>query len=386
MELVKSVANSMDEMITFTVDYPSNHKSQRLPVLDVKASVNELKGNCIEYEIFEKPTKNKKVIASDSALPAKQIRTILTQEGLRRLRNTSISLGKDAQTKYMNEYMIKLKNSGFKAKFRKEIVASSYNAFEKMLSDDKSGKKPLFRGKNWNKETRKVEKENKRKNWYKFKNKDGIVYSTVLFVPVTKGGKLAKELQRREEEINRFSKYRIKIIEDGGVKLKDMLIVKNPFQNNKCEEKSTCFLCKSEKSENPKIPCNSNNVGYQVNCDTCEARGQMKVYEGETGRSARLRGGEHLAGLRLKRRTNFLFKHKENDHKNEEMHISMKITKRYKDPLSRQANEAVRISNRNKNEILNSKSEFHHPPLTRITVERDNPVRNNGCDNITTKP
>ena len=89
----------------------------------------------------------------------------------------------------------------------------------------------------------------------------------------------------------------------------------------------------------------------------------MKVYEGETGRSARLRGSEHLAGFRLKRKTNFLFKQKEDDHKNEEMQISMKITKRYKDPLSRQANEAVRISGRKNTEILNSKSECHHPQL-----------------------
>ena len=48
----------------------------------------------------------------------------------------------------------------------------------------------------------------------------------------------------------------------------------------------------------------------------------------------------------------------------------MKITKKIQEPLSRQANEAVRISNRNNHALLNSKNEFNHPPITRISVER----------------
>ena len=48
----------------------------------------------------------------------------------------------------------------------------------------------------------------------------------------------------------------------------------------------------------------------------------------------------------------------------------MQITKKFKDPLTRQANEGVRINNRNKIELLNSKTEFNHPPIPRITVER----------------
>ena len=53
------------------------------------------------------------------------------------------------------------------------------------------------------------------------------------------------------------------------------------------------------------------------------------------------------------------------------MKVKESITQRFKDPLTRQANEAVRITNRNKIELLNSKNEFNHPPITRITVERN---------------
>ena len=122
-------------------------------------------------------------------------------------------------------------------------------------------------------------------------------------------------------------------------------------------------------------------------CDTCECRGKTRVYEGETGRSARIRGDEHLAALKKQKNDSVLFKHKENEHTNEEMRISMRITKRFKDPLSRQGNEAVRISSRSKTDLLNSKSEFHHPPITRVTVEKNQKFwKKNGCELKTTLP
>ena len=52
-------------------------------------------------------------------------------------------------------------------------------------------------------------------------------------------------------------------------------------------------------------------------------------------------GDEHLAAL--KKHDSVLWKHKENEHKNKVMRISMRSTKRFKDPHSRQGNEAVRI-------------------------------------------
>ena len=53
----------------------------------------------------------------------------------------------------------------------------------------------------------------------------------------------------------------------------------------------------------------------------------------------------------------------------------MEITQNFKDALTRQANEAVRIYSRPDNELLNSKSEFNHPPLARIVVERKTGLR-----------
>ena len=180
---------------------------------------------------------------------------------------------------------------------------------------------------------------------------------------------MAKELKKREEEINKNSKERIKIVEGGGTKMKDILVVKNPFPSTACEKKK-CLLC-SNISNKVKIPCNSNNVGYRLVCETCQDRGLQRIYEGETARSARIRGAEHLSNFRSGREDSPLFKHKQRDHKDEEMKFRMEITNKFRDPLTRQANEAVRISSRKKAEVMNSKNEFNHPPITRISVDRN---------------
>ena len=106
----------------------------------------------------------------------------------------------------------------------------------------------MYRSRNWNKNERLENKSMKRVNWYK-NVRHGTEYKTVLFVPVTKGSILAKELRNREEEINRFSKERIKIQESGGINIKDFLIQKDPFPKNKCE-KAKCLICKSTVKEN----------------------------------------------------------------------------------------------------------------------------------------
>ena len=61
-----------------------------------------------------------------------------------------------------------------------------------------------------------------------------------------------------------------------------------------------------------------------------------------------------------------------NVHENEEVKFEMEITKKFKDALSRQANEAVQIFSRPDNELLKSKSEVNHPPLARVVVEKKN--------------
>ena len=113
-----------------------------------------------------------------------------------------------------------------------------------------------------------------------------------------------------------------------------------------------------------------NNIGYSIPCITCKNRGIVRVYEGESSRNAKIRGEEHLRGLKNCKDGNPLFKHKENDHPNEIAEFKMEVKRKFKDPLTRLANEGVRIRNRKPEELLNSKSEFHQPSIVRLQVEK----------------
>ena len=164
-------------------------------------------------------------------------------------------------------------------------------------------------------------------NWYKNWPNDAD-YKSILFVPVTKGGKLAKEMKKREQEINRNSDERIKIVEGGGIQIRNMLVNKDPFPTEVCEMKK-CVLCKTD-SKKFKIPCTTNNVGYRLICETCEEKGILKVYEGETARSARTRAAEHMSQYKNGKGDSAMFKHRSNDHYGEEIKFSMQITNNLK--------------------------------------------------------
>ena len=373
IEVIQEVANSIDPMIKLTVETPSNFEDRKLPVLDVKVGINENENNRIDFEFYEKPTRNPRVILMDSALSHAQKRTILTQECLRRLRNTKVEMGPEVQKKHLDKFMMKLKNSGYDQKFRTEILDSALKAFEKIKEDDKNQIKPMYRDRTWHSEERKVNKEERKHNWWNSKRAK-VQYKSVLFVPPTPGGVLAKEVSQREEELNKNSDERVKIVEKGGFKIKDMLGTKQPPQTSKCTQKK-CPMCTNSEhfissSEDSKIPCNANNVGYRWLCWACKEKNVTKVYEGETGRSARVRGLEHVKEFEKKTKSSVLFKHAETEHKHEKVVFKMEITQKFKDALSRQANEAVRIFNRSNGELLNSKSEFNHPPLARVVVEK----------------
>ena len=308
-------------------------------------------------------------LPTESAINAKSKRTILTQECLRRIRNTKVELGNGVRNDHLNIFMIKMKNSGYSKNYRIQILDSAIKAFKKMLEEDKNGTKPLYRNRQWNRDERQQSKENKRNNWYQDSKNTETNYKSVLFVPPTPGSELLKELRNREEELNKNKKERIKIVEKGGEKIEKILTKKNPFKEEKCTDK-WCPLCKGSVGE-IKIACNTNNLGYRWVCRTCEITKKItKVYEGETSRSIRVRSSEHLSAFKNKRSDSVLYKHKTLEHINEEVEYGLEITGLFKDALTRQANESVRIYTRRGTDILNSKSEFNHPPTARVVVEK----------------
>ena len=107
MEILQQIANQINPMIKFTVDLPSDHEDGKLAVLDLKFRVNKVMKNRIDYEFYSKPTKNPKILLADSAINSTSKRTILTQECLRRIRNTKVELGESVRNKHLNDFMLK---------------------------------------------------------------------------------------------------------------------------------------------------------------------------------------------------------------------------------------------------------------------------------------
>ena len=150
------------------------------------------------------------------------------------MRNTSIKLGVEVQNKHLEDFMIKLKKSGCSEKFRAEIIKSAKSAFKIQLDQDNNGSRPLFR----DRERIISDKAQKSKVdwWNKGSQKDPKIpkFTSVLFVPPTPGSGLAKAMQKREAELNVHSGLRIKIVEKGGAKLKNLVVKKNPFKTEEC--------------------------------------------------------------------------------------------------------------------------------------------------------
>ena len=63
---------------------------------------------------------------------------------------------------------------------------------------------------------------------------------------------------------------------------------------------------------------------------------------------------EHISVNANKKSNSVLFKHKTLKHIDESVELGLEITEVFKDALSRQANEAIRIYKRNESEILNN--------------------------------
>ena len=96
MDIIKEVADSVEEMIDTEADYPSAEKNYG-KILDIKVWVRKPKNGenlpeQIYYEFYEKEISSKFVILKDSAAPLQQKRTVLTQEGIRRLTNSKREL------------------------------------------------------------------------------------------------------------------------------------------------------------------------------------------------------------------------------------------------------------------------------------------------------
>jgi hypothetical protein len=140
----------------------------------------------------------------------------------------------------------KMNTSGLTYKFMKKVILRGIKNYmaklkRSFLKAGEPGYKPLYVGTSWRRNERKKQKLLIQKNWYKEKTsdeveKDGgiptkrkdkvkkagkIEYSTVVFVPKTRGGILVRKLREREAVMKELTGFGIRFQEAGGSQLKN---------------------------------------------------------------------------------------------------------------------------------------------------------------------
>ena len=146
-------------------------------MLDVQMWIQIINGRPILlYEHYEKEMATKSVIHSNSALPTSNKRTILTQEVLRIVLHCSNYIPWESVRNHINNFMMKMQYSGYNKAFRYHVVKSALNAYQKIREKAELGIRPINRPKQWNKEERRKEKEQKKKNWYKNGGFDSVIF------------------------------------------------------------------------------------------------------------------------------------------------------------------------------------------------------------------
>ena len=99
----------------------------------------------------------------------------------------------------------------------------------------------------------------------------------------------------------------------------------------------------------------------------CEGEGKS-VYVGETSKNLYTRGLEHSKKYEGVKEDSFLQKHQVEKHFGRPAVYTAKVTGNFKDCLSRQVAEGVEIRRCAAN-LMNTKSEWHQPPIWRIQSE-----------------
>ena len=276
----------------------------------------------------------------------------------------------------------------------------SYNTKLKRseLPKDNPRYQPMYVGWSWKRNERLKSKIMKKNNWFQPGNeprtnmgnqpsgrgrKSGMTggqdaqVESVIFVPSTRGGILTRKLREREDELARLTGFSIKFQEAGGTQMLRMFST-NLGGGLHCGRKP-CPPCDSSEESN-RGDCRARNLVYESSCTLCNPSirqedtqvGRKGVYLGETSRSIHERSKEHQKDASDFSIKSHQVKHWMNTHPEENIQppFRIKMIKRYRDCLSRQIGEALRIYY-SKDQLLNSKNEYVQNCISRVVANEE---------------
>lgn len=354
-EVITDIMNSVNDDIQLTSDVPSINTDKSIPVLDMSMKIVD---NRLRYTFYSKPMATRYLIPFRSAHPAKLKRSTLTQEGVRRLMNVSPEYEEEERTRVMTEFDLKLRYSGYKKKFRFEVIEAAYGIYNKKLAQEEDGTRPLYRHREWNRANRELQKTVKRENWYK--GEGPTPNMAPLILDPTPSGKLVEEIKAICKEFDKTHNIGIKIMERGGRKM-TAEVKSDPLGDKLCRREK-CTICKGNKPGK----CDIASCGYRQTCVECREVGIMACYEGESSLTAFQRTQNHEDDMRKEDLESPMYKHCTIAHNSRKVEFEVEVTGIHKTVMGRMTDELVRIKHSTSDVVLNSKNDWTQPALVRV--------------------
>ena len=285
-------------------------------------------------------------------------KSVLAEEGLRRMRNCARGLDGQVVRTVMGRWAKKLRRSGYPQSVRHQVIKEALDKYKRMCEVEDSGGRQVHRARKWQKAARRLEKERKLVTWHK--GEKGQISAPLIIDPTP--GDLTSSIKQACRKFEEATNIRV------AVKLRAGRSVKSdaksePLRRASCSRED-CLCCGKGKPGG----CERNSVGYRITCASCQEAARAAVYEGESGRNAYSRGLEHQNDLRLEVEDSPLWKHCQLEHLGVKQTFYMEALRGFSSCLQRQVNEAVRITSSKVDIVMNSKSEFHQAPIVRVTV------------------
>ena len=181
-----------------------------------------------------------------------------------------------------------------------------------------------------------------------------------IFVEYTHQGALAKQLREVSQRLEHIHGFGIKVIEEAGLPLVSQFPT-DAWNNTPCGRED-CITCAQGAEEIPPFTKSKEPV-VLARIET------PSIYVGETSRSIKERGGEHMAVF-SSTKDSHIFRHQSMKNPGEEPEFTLKVASFHKTALERQVGEAVRIRRRGgQGAVLNFKAEFDRCRISRLVLE-----------------
>merc|ERR1712197_133134 len=377
---VKEVADSLLPGIVMENDIPSRHEDNKIAVLDMK--VWQLESGDIVHEHYVKPSSTDHLVPARSAHPGVTKRSMHVEGCVRIMDNCSRLLKwEDYAVPHLNNYMRRMKQDGYSEEYRRGVLKAALDRNDAKLAADRSGERPLNRPPGYQREARRKAKKAKKRNWA---SSGG--YVAPVIVPCTPNSVLARRMRAANPE--KDPKLRLRVVEWGGVPIGKMIMGNtNPAKSANCF-RPDCGVCASGGKR-----CSVSGVTYRYVCqkestvggsdngtaqrhsegnstDVTEEPEVVKCgaeYLGETSKNMYSRHLWHQEKYDKKSSDSFMANHMSEKHNGEPAEFKIVVMDKFKDAMSRQLSEALKIKNQaGKSEILNSKAEYHQPQIVRL--------------------